>query len=184
MSPDPDREREWLRRIGGGDRSAFEELYHAYHRRVFGYLFRMVGSGDRADELTSDVLLEVWKSAGRFKGESRPSTWIFGIARHKALSALRRSEPATVEVEEVHDLRDSGEAQDAMMITAGMQQAVRSALATLSAPHREVMELTFYDGFSYPEIAEILKCPVNTVKTRMFHARKQLRERLGALETS
>jgi RNA polymerase sigma-70 factor (ECF subfamily) len=183
MSPDPDRDREWLRRIAGGDRQAFEQLYQAYHRRVFGYLFRMVGSADRADELASDVLLEVWKSAGKFKGESRPSTWIFGIARFKALSSLRRSEPPTVEVEDVHDLQDTAEAQDALLITAGMQQAVRSALAALSPQHREVMELTFYDGFSYPEIAEILKCPVNTVKTRMFHARKQLRERLGALET-
>jgi RNA polymerase sigma-70 factor (ECF subfamily) len=183
MSPEPDREREWLRRIAGGDRAAFEALYRAYHRRVFGYLFRMVGSADRADELASDVLLEVWTSAGRFKGESRPSTWIFGIARFKALSSLRRNEPATVEVEEIENIEDAGESQDAMLITASMQQAVRSALATLSPPHREVMELTFYDGFSYPEIAEILKCPVNTVKTRMFHARKQLRERLGALET-
>jgi len=143
----------------------------------------MVGSGDRADELTSDVLLEVWKSAGRFKGESRPSTWIFGIARHKALSSVRRSEPATVEVEEIQNVPDAGEAQDAMLITADMKHAVRSALAALSPQHREVMELTFYEGFSYPEIAEIVKCPVNTVKTRMFHARKQLRERLEALET-
>jgi RNA polymerase sigma-70 factor (ECF subfamily) len=181
MSFDADPESAWLQRTAGGDRIAFEQLYRAYHRRIFGYVFRMVGRADRADELASDVLLEVWKSAGRFKGESRVSTWIFGIARYKALSSLRRLTPEGVQVEEAGDIPDEAERQDEMLIKATMREAVQKAFAALSDRHREVMELTFYQGFSYPEIAEILGCPVNTVKTRMFHARKQLKELLSVV---
>jgi RNA polymerase sigma-70 factor (ECF subfamily) len=175
-----DDESEWLRQTASGDRTAFERIYRAYHRRVFGYLLRMIGSADRADELASDVLLEVWKSAGKFRGASRVSTWIFGIARFKALSSLRRATPETIDVEEAGDLQDAAELQDDMLIKETLRTRIREALTKLSAQHREVIELTFYQGFSYPEIAEILGCPVNTVKTRTFYARKQLQELLGA----
>jgi RNA polymerase sigma-70 factor (ECF subfamily) len=121
-------------------------------------------------------MFEVWKGASRFKGASRVSTWIFGIARHKALSAMRRSSPLTVEVEDALKLPDSAELQDDMLSTRDTRDAVLKALSRLTDQHREVMDLTFYQGFSCNEIADILQCPVNTVKTRMFYARKQLRE--------
>jgi RNA polymerase sigma-70 factor (ECF subfamily) len=173
-----DQERQWIRSIAGGDRSAFERLFHAYQRRLFGYIFRMVGKTDAAEELASDVMLEVWKGAGGFKGESKVSTWIFGIARFRAISHLRRSNPAVVDIEHAGPLADSHERQDEVLVKESTREEVRTALKKLSRQHQEVIELTFYQGFSYPEIAEILDCPVNTVKTRMFYARKELRQLL------
>jgi RNA polymerase sigma-70 factor, ECF subfamily len=180
MNSAPELELEWLRRVAKGDRPAFERLYHSYQKRIFGYLFRMVGASDPAEELTNDVMLEVWKGAGGFKGESKVSTWIFGIARFRALTWLRRGNPTLVDVEEAGQLSDPNELQDEVLMKQGVRDKVRKALANLTRQHKEVMELTFYQGFSYPEIADILQCPLNTVKTRMFHARKQLRELLGA----
>ncbi len=179
-----DPEIEWVRRIANGDRSAFETLYHAYQRRLFGFIFRMVDKQDAAEELTNDVMLEVWKGAAAFRGDSRVSTWIFGIARFRAISSLRRANPKTVDYEETAPLPDPHELQDEVMVKESTREEVRKALHKLSKPHREVMELTFYQGFSYPEIADILHCPVNTVKTRMFYARKELRELLEKEGTS
>ena len=176
MTSAPDLEEEWLRQTARGDRSAFERLYRTYHRRLYGYLFRMVGSSDRAEELASDVMFEVWKGAARFKGASRVSTWIFGIARHKALSAMRRPTPTTVEVDEAVQIADAAELQDDLLVNKDTKDTILKALAKLTEQHREVMDLTFYQGFACNEIADILKCPVSTVKTRMFYARKQLRE--------
>jgi RNA polymerase sigma-70 factor (ECF subfamily) len=173
-------ELEWIRSIASGDRSAFERLYHQYQKRVFGYLYRLVGKADIAEELTNDVMLEVWKGAARFKGESKVSTWIFGIARFRAISLLRRTKPELLEIEKTGPLMDPHELEDEVLVKESMRKEVREALMRLSQQHREVIELTFYQEFSYPEIAAILDCPVNTVKTRMFYARKELRQLLNA----
>lgn len=180
MGENLDEHRQWLRATAQGDRTAFEQLYRASQRRIFGYLFRMIGSAEHAEELTTDVMLEVWKSASTFKGESQVSTWMFGIARFKALSFLRRAKNGTVGVEEAIEVPDARELPDEMLVKQGMAERIKQALGRLSQEHREVMELTFFEGLSYPEIAKLLACPVNTVKTRMFYARKQLRELLGA----
>ena len=180
MGENLDEHRQWLRATAQGDRTAFEQLYRASQRRIFGYLFRMIGSAEHAEELTTDVMLEVWKSASTFKGESQVSTWMFGIARFKALSFLRRAKNGTVGVEEAIEVPDARELPDEMLVKQGRAGRIKQALGRLSQEHREVMELTFFEGLSYPEIAKLLACPVNTVKTRMFYARKQLRELLGA----
>jgi RNA polymerase sigma-70 factor (ECF subfamily) len=180
MGVNQDEHRQWLRETAKGDRSAFERLYRAYQRRIFGYLYRMVGSVEHAEELTTDVMVEVWRGAARFKGESQVSTWTFGIARFKALSFLRRVQSESVGVEEANEVPDPNELPDEMLVKQGMAVRIKDALGRLSQEHREVMELTFFEGFSYPEIAKLLDCPVNTVKTRMFYARKQLRALLGA----
>ena len=171
-------ELEWVRRVASGDRSAFERLYNGYQRRLFGYLYRMVGKADAAEELTNDVMLEVWKGAAGFRGDSKVSTWIFGIARFRALSRLRRTDRETVDIEDAGPLRDPYELEDEVVVKESTRKEVQAAILKLSREHREVIELTFYQGFSYPEIEEILHCPVNTVKTRMFYARKELRELL------
>lgn len=180
MTPDPDVD--LLQRTAAGDRAAFEQLYRTHFRRLFGYIVRMVHDAALAEEVTSDVMVEVWKSAKRFRGASRVSTWMYGIARNKALSARRRPVAPTVDVEQAVELADSADLQDALLEHADVKEAVAKALAQLSAEHQEVMELTFYQGFSYPEIAEILGCPVNTVKTRMFYARQQLKVRLAEVQ--
>lgn len=180
MSADEDLHRHWLRDAARGDRPAFERLYRAYERRIFGFLYRMVSNVEAAEELTSEVMLEVWKAAGRFRGDSLVSTWMFGIARFKALSALRRRGAATVALEDAPEPADPGQAPDEGLDQRGLKTRVARALGQLSPDHRAVMELTFYEELPYPDIAKILDCPVNTVKTRMFHARKNLRDILAA----
>ena len=177
----PEQEAEWIRRIAAGDRRAFEELYAVYARRVFRFMIRMVKDEARAEELVNDVLVEVWKSAGRFEGRSKPSTWIFGIAHHKGLNAVRGKKIQTTELDEARPVADPAEGADAEVDRGTLRRRVQAALDELSPDHRAVVELTFFQGLSYPEIAEAIGCPTGTVKTRMFHAKKRLGPLLAEL---
>ena len=168
-----------IQEIAAGDRDAFEKLYRAYAPRLFRYLFSMTGDAGTSEELTNDVMVAAWKGAPNFRGESRVSTWLFGIAHHKALNAVRGKQPLTVEIEQASEAAAPDEGPQEIVLRHSLEQTVRSALQELSPEHREVMELTFYQGLSYLEIAEIMQCPVNTVKTRMFYAKKKLQEVLG-----
>lgn len=163
-------------RIAEGSREAFEQLYRAWQTRLFRYLLRMVGDSGRAEELANDTMIAAWKAAASFKGQSKVSTWLFAIARNKALNSLRQHQPETVEVEEAIGVAAASGGQELAVSRDRLQVAMKDALRELSADHREVMELTFYQELSYGEIAEIMQCPVNTVKTRMFYAKKKLQE--------
>lgn len=175
-SAGPKLEAAWIAQIGRGDRAAFERFYRAYERRLYRYLFGIVGSAETADELTNDVMVEVWRGAHRYRGQSKPSTWVFGIAHHKAVDALRRRPLApVVELHTLSSTPDPRPSPEDSALRESLRRSVAAALANLSADHRAVVELTFSHGYSYNEIAGIVGCPVNTVKTRMFHARKQLR---------
>jgi RNA polymerase sigma-70 factor (ECF subfamily) len=174
----PDPALSWIERIAEGDRGAFENLYNAYQTRLFRYLSRMVNDANLAEELTNDVMVAVWKGAAGFKGQSKPSTWLFGIARHKALNELRRPRPMTVEVETASAVAASETGPEGIADRNSVRQNIQRALEDLSPEHREVVELTFFQGLTYQEIAEIMQCPINTVKTRMFHAKKRLQEAL------
>jgi len=178
------QEENWIREIANGNRSSFERLFHAYYRRIFGFLLRLVGRADAAEELTNDVMMGVWKGAAGFKGDSKVSTWIFGIAHFRAVSWLRRSSFETIDIDDAGPLKDPHELKEESLLRESTREGVRRALAKLTPAHREVIELTFYQEFSYPEIAAILSCPVNTVKTRMFYARKELRELLEERSTA
>jgi RNA polymerase sigma-70 factor (ECF subfamily) len=182
----PDEELSLLRRVANADRKAFETLYHLYYRRLFAYLFKLTRRADLVEEVLNDVMFAIWTGAARFDGRSRPSTWIFGIAYHKALKALARQASAGTatasddqgrEVEEVA----TGEGPQSLLERREVATTLGKALGALSAEHRAVVELTYYYELSYGEIAEIVGCPVNTVKTRMFHARRRLKELLPAL---
>jgi len=172
----PESESRWIREIAGGDRAAFDKLYRAYQVPLFRYCVRMVGSAETAEELVNDVLVAVWDSARRFRAESKPSTWIFGIAHHKALNALRRKARPALALETMDELPHPQEGPEARLSRQGLGERVRHALLALSPEHREVVQLTFFHGLSYAEIAVIVKCPVNTVKTRMLHARRKLQQ--------
>jgi RNA polymerase sigma-70 factor, ECF subfamily len=176
----PELEGLWIQQIARGDRTAFERLYRAYQRPLFRYFLHFVHAIELAEELTNDVMIEVWKSAGRFKGRSKPSVWLFGIAYHKAMDALRRRRPPVVELHAVAETiaADARHAPEATAVRESVRSDVAAALATLSAEHRAVLVLTFNHGYAYNEIAQIVGCPVNTVKTRMFYAKKQLKETL------
>ena len=176
MPPETQDETLWIGRIAAGDREAFEQLYFAYQRRLFGFLYRVLGETGAAEELVNDTMVEVWKSAARFRGESKPSTCIFGIAHHLLLNHVRKRKLNSVDLYKAQQVADSSASPEQGAIHKGLQSEIRSALGKLSAEHRAVVELTFYDGYSYEEIAGIVDCPVNTVKTRMFHAKKKLHD--------
>ena len=157
------------------DRAAFTELYRLYHPRLFGYLRRLLPNAAIVEEVLDDVMFVVWKDAGRFRGRSAVSSWIFGIAYNKAMSALRK--------ERRHDASiDRGTDTDSLAADPSRDfEVLQAGLAQLSADHRQVVVLTYFCGFSYEDIAEIADCPVNTVKTRMFHARRRLKYLLPVL---
>ncbi len=165
-------DRDLLAAIVVADKQAFEVLYRRYHRPLFGYLARWLERPEVIEEVINEVMLAVWQGAGKFRGESRVSTWIFGIAYRQAMKACRYQTNALEH--EVPQLTDHG--ADARH--RDLRLVVGEALAELSADHRTVLELTYFQDCSQQEIADIVDCPVGTVKTRMFHARKQLRQLL------
>jgi len=180
-----------LARVGRGDREAFDALYRRFRRPLAAYLSRLTGEPDAADELVDDTLLVVWRRAGGFAGRSRPSTWIFGIAYHKALKALERRgrrerifPPAAGDEGGARAQEPRSPAREAPDRAAAQHELagrMAEALARLPAEQRATVVLTYHHGLSYPEIAEILGCPVGTVKTRMFHARRKLAKLLPEL---
>lgn len=157
-----------------GDRRAFELLYRLYFPRLARFLDRMTHNGAMIEEIINDTMLVVWRRGATFDGSSKLSTWIFAIAYRTALKAIaHRDEPVDADP----DLR-YGDAALEPEVDLGQQQLqhrVGAALALLSLEQRAVVNLTYYHGMAYEEIGVIMDCPVNTVKTRMFHARRRLK---------
>lgn len=190
------REIELIRQIANKNRKAFEVFYYLFAGRVAAYLTKMLAQHDRVEEAVNDVMLTVWQSAERFDAErGKVSTWLFGIAHNKGLKLLERIgrrretelfDGAGLTVDEDGDGDEDSAAPLAAarsnpereLIGRQLGEALSWALSQLSLEHRCVIELCFKNDCSYQEIAEIMGCPENTVKTRMFHARKRLAELL------
>ncbi len=168
-----ERELELLRLVVLRDRAAFRELYLIYHRRLARFLMRMTTHHELIEEIINDTLWTVWQKAGDFRGASRVSTWIVGIAYRRALKAFRRSG-------RVSSADDDAVAVDAHSADED-REWIERALEELPIEQRSVLELSYLLGHSCEEIADIMQCPVNTVKTRMFHAREKLRRSLPRL---
>ncbi len=182
--PVPDADIERVARVATGDKQAFETLFTDYGERVFRYAHRLIHDVPKAEEVTNDVMIEVWKNAAKFEGRSKVSTWILGITRHLALNAVRGKKLDTVDVDLAPEIVDPSERAEQGALAderEDLKQKLRAALAELSTDHRDVIELTFFHGCSYQEIAAIVDCPENTVKTRMYHAKKQLQGILPGL---
>lgn len=175
-----EQEAQWIRQIAEGDRRAFEKLYEVYGPRIFRFAIRMVKDEGKAEEVVDDVMFEVWKSAGRYEARSKPSTWILGIARFRALNAIRGKQLETRAIDEDAPIADPAEDAGEQLDRRAQIERVKGALDQLSPEHREVVELTFFQGCSYKEIAEIAGCPEGTVKTRMYHAKRRLQPILAA----
>jgi RNA polymerase sigma factor (sigma-70 family) len=168
--------------VARGERRAFEQLYALFFRPLSGYLLRMVRDSSLVEELVDDTFFEAWKHAARFRGDSKLSTWLFGIARNRALNALRALKPVHDELEDEQLFADSAQAPDRQASRRQTAQALAGALADLPADQREALELVLHQGLSYEEAAQVLRAPLNTVKTRVFHARRKLREALADLQ--
>ncbi len=167
-----------IARIAGGDRLAMQVLFARHHVRVYRFMLRLVRNEATAEDLISEVFLEVWRNAGRFEGRSAVSTWMLSIARFKALSALRKRTEDELDEEAAEQIEDQDDDPEVSLAKKDKGAVLRECLNALSAEHREVIDLVYYHEKSVEEVAGIVGIPQATVKTRMFYARKKLSELL------
>jgi RNA polymerase sigma-70 factor, ECF subfamily len=175
---DNQRDEDLLARVAARDREAFQELYHIYYRRLARFLVRITRRHEIAEEIINDTLWIVWRKAPEFRRGSLVSTWIMGIAYRRGLKTLRRQQSlaATPIVE------DTGPAADESVPARERAEWLERALAQLPVEQRMALELCYYLGYSHEEISQIMDCPVNTVKTRMYYARQKMKALLQRLE--
>lgn len=171
---------ELVRRIAAGDEAALRALFAAHQTRVFRFAMRLVGSAAVAEEVTNEVFVEVWRNAGKFEGASAPGTWILSIAHHRAVSRLRKRREEGWDEDAAEALADAGDDPEVAAQKADKGAILRLCLDKLSAEHKAVVDLVYYHELSVAEASEVLQIPENTVKTRMFYARKRLSELLKA----
>jgi RNA polymerase sigma-70 factor, ECF subfamily len=171
-----ERESRLLKDVGKGDAQAFEQLYEATNKRVFQYLCRFTNDRHLAEDLTMDTYAEVWKAAGRFRGESKVATWMIGIARNMAMNEFRKNK--TMRTQELDEQMSDPPAQFHACAGTETTQILAEALNRLPISHREIIDLVFLQGMNYEDISQIVEIPLNTVKTRVFYAKEKLRDAL------
>lgn len=167
--------RHLVEKVARGDRIAYRWLFRRFQRPIHAYLGRLVRRPHIAEELANETLLELWRGAGKFGGRSAVSTWLFGIARHKAIDYLRRHKDTDLGEEELADIADPAPTPEEAVDRSSLADLVGGLMNRLSVEHREVLHLAYREELSVEEIAALVDCPVNTVKTRMFYARKRLK---------
>ena len=177
------RDLDWLRAAAHGDRASFEKLYLRYHARLSRFLARHTRRLHLVDEIINETMWVVWRTAGEFRGDSKVATWIIGIAYRCLLKALREYPAKTSRQGDAMDASElDGAADDVNELEQReLRDWVRHGLNLLPREQRMTMELVYYLGQSYEEIAAIMDCAVGTVKARMFHARLRLRNTLPGL---
>jgi RNA polymerase sigma-70 factor (ECF subfamily) len=172
-----------IHRLKAGDDDAVRDLYTRYGQRLYSYALRLTNDPATAEDVTQNTLIAAWRSAGSFREEGRLIAWLLGIVHHTAMKAIRGAStysdrPAEESVPDHQpSLEEQAEGRE-------MKGQVRDGLASLSLEHRTVLELVFYQGLSLSEVAEVLDCPVGTVKSRLSYARQHLRGVLTRMEES
>ena len=169
-----------LRSISAGDKHAMQTLFACHNVRVFRFLLRFVADRAAAEDLVSEVFLDVWRQAGRFKGRSQVTTWLLAIARYKALSTLQRRSIEELGEDVAAAIEDPQDNPEVMNQNRQTSEILLNCLTQLSPAHREVIDLVYYHEKSIDQVAEITGIPPNTVKTRMFYARKRIAELMAA----
>ncbi|HEY6125646.1 MAG TPA: RNA polymerase sigma factor [Steroidobacteraceae bacterium] len=175
--------RRWIERIALGEEAALEQFYRHYHGQVFQFALRLVNNAADAAELANETMMEVWRAAARFAGDSRVRTWLFGIVNHRAIDLLRRRRRRHEHAEELDDVADDAPACSISDVIGGAQDArhVRSCVEQLPERQKAVVHLAFFEELSYPEVAQVLDVPVGTIKTRVMHAKQRLLHCLAGL---
>jgi RNA polymerase sigma-70 factor, ECF subfamily len=163
-------------RIARGDRLAMQVLFARHHVRVYRFVLRLMRDEMAAEDVISEVFLDVWRQANRFEGRSAVSTWLIAIARFKALSRLRKRREEGLDDETAEAIEEPSDDPERAITKLDKGEKLRRCLASLSAEHREIIDLVYYHEKSVEEVAKIVGIPENTVKTRMFYARKKLCE--------
>jgi RNA polymerase sigma-70 factor, ECF subfamily len=169
-----------INRIAGGDQLAMRTLYARHRIPIYRWLMRIVRDETVAEDLLSDVFLDVWRQAASFKGRASVSTWLLAIARYKALSARRARVDAELDERVESTVADPADDPEATLQKKNRSEILRNSLARLSPEHSEVIELVYYHGKSVKEVAEIVGVGEATVKTRMFYARRKLASLVAA----
>jgi RNA polymerase sigma-70 factor, ECF subfamily len=162
--------------IATGDKQALQVLYGRHNVRVYRFVLRFLNDEAAAEDLVSEVFLDVWRQANRFEARSQVATWLLAIARNKALSALRRRSTEELDEEVAEFIEDPADNPEVAMQKKQRNSILADCLTQLSAAHREIIDLVYYHEKSIDEVAEIIGVPQNTVKTRMFYARKRIAE--------
>ncbi|WP_286804164.1 MULTISPECIES: RNA polymerase sigma factor [unclassified Marinimicrobium] len=175
-----DTDEQLLLAMAGGEMEAMSAFYRRHETRLYRFLMAKLNDSFVAADLLNEVMLEVWRSAARFAGRSKVTTWMFGIAHNKVLTHWRKL--GVREFTEVDDtLADETPAADLEQALSAVKDAerVRSGMQTLSPPHREVLHLVFFEELDYAEIGRILSVPEGTVKSRVYHAKNLLKKQLA-----
>lgn len=170
---------ELIRAISGGNRHAMKLLYARHSVRVFRLALRFVADESVAEDLLNDVFLDVWRKAGALTGHSQVSTWLLAIARNKAIAVTRRRSWGPLNDNICETIQDGADNSETVMGKSQTRSLLFQCLTNLSPAHREVIDLVYYHGKSIDEVAEIIRVPPNTVKTRMFYARNHLAKLLA-----
>jgi len=166
--------------IASGDKKALQVLFARHNVRVFRFVLRFLGDESVAEDLVSEVFFDVWRQADRFESRSQVSTWLLAIARNKALSVLRRRTTEELDEEVAEFIEDPSDNPEVAMQKTQRNAVLQDCLGQLSPAHREIVDLVYYHEKSIDEVAEIIGVPQNTVKTRMFYARKRIAELMTA----
>ena len=174
-----------MRLVAGGDTAAFEALIERHQALVAGTVARMLGSNSDVEDITQQVFIRVWRSAGRYVARAKFTTWLLKITRNLVFNEMRRTKrhprvPVQIdpEAEELPLKDETGETPDAALLQAELQKAIESAIAQLPETQRMALVLRRYEDLSYEEIADILELSLPAVKSLLFRARTELRERL------
>ncbi|WP_424934484.1 RNA polymerase sigma factor [Amaricoccus macauensis] len=167
-----------IRQVGAGDKLAMKALYERHSDALFHFLRFRLGDAHEAADVMQEAFLEVWRNAGRFEGRSSAKTWIFGIARNKAIDRMRRRGKMVLG-EPDQTIPDDAPSPEKVMENASDVARVRACMEKLSDAHRTAVRMAFYEDMSYPEIAEAEAVPVGTIKTRVHHAKQLLKHCLG-----
>jgi RNA polymerase sigma-70 factor (ECF subfamily) len=170
-----------LKQVASGDQNAMSEFYDRFHSAVYHFALKRMREPSDAAEVLNLVMLEVWKTAGRFEGRSKVRTWLLGITNHKIIDALRKI--GRHEGEELTDVHEDESQHEAIDLVALSEHAgfIQRCMEALSDAHRQVVHLAFFEDLVYTEIADIMECPEGTVKTRMYHAKTALKKCLKKL---
>jgi len=166
--------------IATGDKKALQILFARHNVRVFRFVLRFMGDESVAEDLVSEVFFDVWRQADRFESRSQVSTWLMAIARNKALSVLRRRTTEELDEEVAEFIEDPADNPEVTMQKTQRSAILQNCLAQLSPAHREIVDLVYHHEKTIDEVAEIIGVPQNTVKTRMFYARKRIAELMAA----
>ncbi|MBO1255942.1 RNA polymerase sigma factor [Alteromonas sp. 5E99-2] len=173
------RELIWLEQIAQSqDKRAMQSLYEAYRSRIIPFLLRMTKDQGMIEEIYNDVMMTVWKKAAQFKGDAKVSSWIFSIAYRACLKLLKKQKVRQVLFETFSkNIHEENELEEHQSDHSELEAAMKS----LPAKQRLVIELSYFQGHSIEEISSIANCPVNTVKTRLHHARNKIREEMNQI---